>query len=532
MSATATATATQRLATSGAALSSRSASTTSRPTMTQTSTSTSSSSDARTRREVHHEADVVIVGAGIFGCAAAYALADQGRSVILLERWMKEPDRIVGELLQPGGLAALQKLGLGHCVDGIDSIPCYGYSVIFHGKPNLIPYPGLDEEGQVPHRWSGSGPGGKPQVGRGFHHGRFIMNLRNACLAHPNITVVETDVTATIKGDSSEEVLGVESQTLNPQTGKKEKDYYFGHLTIVADGYASKWRSQVLKKTPIVKSKFYALELIDCELPNPGYGHVIIGNAFPVLIYQIGSHETRILFDVPQNLPEASPANGGVRGYIQNHAVPALPPSVRPSVERALEDGKIPRSMPNSWLPPTPQSPNGLVILGDAMNMRHPLTGGGMTVAFNDVVILSELLHPDRVPSLQDTAAIRTAMKTFHWRRKSLTSIINVLAQALYSLFAADDSQLRALQRGCFDYFERGMTDGPAGMLAGIIKNPVLLAYHFFSVAFLALWLNICTVVGGVLGLWKLPLALIDCVLILWKACVVFVPIMWREGFQ
>lgn len=53
------------------------------------------------RRRVHHEADVVIVGAGIFGCAAAFAFAQQGRSVILLERWMKEPDRIVGELLQP-----------------------------------------------------------------------------------------------------------------------------------------------------------------------------------------------------------------------------------------------------------------------------------------------------------------------------------------------------------------------------------------------------------------------------------------------
>jgi squalene monooxygenase len=489
-------------------------------------------SDARMRREVHHEADVVVVGAGIFGCAVAYALADQGRSVILLERWMKEPDRIVGELLQPGGLASLHQLGLGHCVDGIDAVPCYGYSVIFHGKPNMIQYPGLDDAGQVPHRWTGSGSEGNPQVGRGFHHGRFIMNLRRACIAHPNITVVETDVTATIRGETSDEVLGVESQTLNPDTGKKEKDYYFGHLNIVADGYASKWRSQVLKSTPVVKSKFYALELIDCELPSPGYGHVIIGNGFPILIYQIGSRETRILFDVPQNLPEASPANGGVRGYLQKHAIPALPPSVRPSVERALADGKIPRSMPNSWLPPTAQSPNGLVVLGDAMNMRHPLTGGGMTVAFNDVVILSELLHPDRVPSLQDVRAVRNAMKTFHWRRKSLTSIINVLAQALYSLFAANDPQLRALQLGCFDYFERGMTNGPAGMLAGIIQNPVLLAYHFFSVAFLALWLNACTVVGGVLGLWKLPLALLDCVLILWKACVVFVPIMWREGFQ
>lgn len=64
------------------------------------------------RRREHHEADVVIVGAGIVGCAAAVAFGKQGRSVILLEKSLKEPDRIVGELLQPGGVNALEKLGM------------------------------------------------------------------------------------------------------------------------------------------------------------------------------------------------------------------------------------------------------------------------------------------------------------------------------------------------------------------------------------------------------------------------------------
>lgn len=64
------------------------------------------------RRRVHHEADVVIVGAGILGSAIATTFARQGRSVILLEKSWKQPDRIVGELLQPGGVDALEKLGL------------------------------------------------------------------------------------------------------------------------------------------------------------------------------------------------------------------------------------------------------------------------------------------------------------------------------------------------------------------------------------------------------------------------------------
>lgn len=69
--------------------------------------------DAQEKRRLeHHEADIVIVGAGIVGCAAAVAFGKQGRSVVLLEKSLKEPDRIVGELLQPGGVNALEKLGM------------------------------------------------------------------------------------------------------------------------------------------------------------------------------------------------------------------------------------------------------------------------------------------------------------------------------------------------------------------------------------------------------------------------------------
>jgi len=37
-------------------------------------------------------------------------------------------------------------------------------------------------------------------------------------------------------------------------------------------------------------------------------------------------------------------------------------------------------------------SREGVLLAGDALNMRHPLTGGGMSVALNDVVLLTELL--------------------------------------------------------------------------------------------------------------------------------------------
>lgn len=170
--------------------------------------------------------------------------------------------------------------------------------------------------------------------------------------------------------------------------------------------------------------------------------------------------------------------------------LPHLPDSVQASFEKSL-DSSHPRFMRNSFLPATTNRVPGLLVAGDAMNVRHPLTGGGMTVALNDVVLLKELLSPSNVPDLSNTQAVLRQMKAFHWQRKNLASVINILAQVLYSVLAAEDYYSEALRRGCFEYFKRGgvCVDGPAGLLAGVIRKPLVLMYHFFAVAFLSMWI-------------------------------------------
>lgn len=58
------------------------------------------------------EPEVIVVGSGILGSSLAAALGMDGRKVTVIERDMKQPDRIVGEFLQPAGVAALKKLFL------------------------------------------------------------------------------------------------------------------------------------------------------------------------------------------------------------------------------------------------------------------------------------------------------------------------------------------------------------------------------------------------------------------------------------
>ena len=125
--------------------------------------------------------------------------------------------------------------------------------------------------------------------------------------------------------------------------------------------------------------------------------------------------------------------------YILDEIVPQLPASLHLPIQTALETERL-RRMPNSFLPSAEQggrrTKEGAILLGDSWNMRHPLTGGGMTVAFNDVVLLSRLLLD--IPDLADWDVVSRALHKWHWARKPLSSTVNILSVALYDLFGAD----------------------------------------------------------------------------------------------
>ena len=104
--------------------------------------------------------------------------------------------------------------------------------------------------------------------------------------------------------------------------------------------------------------------------------------------------------------------------------------------------------MPNTFIPPAQQGKQtreGAFLLGDSWNMRHPLTGGGMTCAFNDVVILRDLLLD--VKDLADWEQVAPVLNRWFWARKPLASTVNILSVALYDLFGADGASRTSLLR-------------------------------------------------------------------------------------
>jgi squalene monooxygenase len=179
--------------------------------------------------------------------------------------------------------------------------------------------------------------------------------------------------------------------------------------------------------------------MVDADLHRPGYAYGILGVGPPILMYQISARETRILIDIPDEVHRQLGTSDAVKDYIRQRIVPSLPSYAQPSLDRAIREGRL-RSMPNAWMPSTRNTTPGLVMLGDAANMRHPVTGAGMTVALKDAVLLADLLNPTRIPSLKDTQAVLKELRHFHWQRKAYSASLNILAQALYLLFVAEGS--------------------------------------------------------------------------------------------
>ncbi|XP_044474159.1 squalene monooxygenase SE1-like [Mangifera indica] len=452
--------------------------------------------------EVAGSTDVIIVGAGVAGSALAYTLAKDGRRVHVIERDLTEPDRIVGELLQPGGYLKLVQLGLEDCVNTIDAQEVFGYALFKDGKSNKVSYPLENFNSDI--------------SGRSFHNGRFIQRMRERAASLSNVSLEQGTVTSLIEEEGT--VKGV---TYRNKTGQELTTY--APLTVVCDGCCSNFRRSLSKPKVEIPSCFVGLILENCELPYKNHGHVILADPAPILFYPISSTEIRCLVDVPgQKVPSIS--NGEMRNYLTTVVAPQIPGELCSAFMTAIDKGNI-RTMTNRSMPAAPSPTPGALLLGDSFNMRHPLTGGGMTVALNDIVVLRDLLRP--LGDLNDASALCKHLESFYTLRKPVASTINTLAGALYKVFcASSDPSRNELRQACFDYLSLGggFTNGPISILSGLNPRPLSLVSHFFAVAIYG--------VGRLLLPFPSPKRMLIGVRLILDASSIIFPIIKAEGVK
>ncbi|KAJ7946871.1 putative Squalene monooxygenase [Quillaja saponaria] len=330
-----------------------------------------------------------ICGSEIDGNGRTDIIID-GQRVHVIERDLSEPDRIVGELLLPGGYLNLIELGLEDCVDQIDAQRVFGYFLYKDGKSTKLSYPLEKFHSDV--------------SGRSFHNGRFIQRMREKAASLPNVTLEQGTVTSLLEERGI--VKGV-----NYKTKSDQELTAIAPLTIVCDGCFS-----------------------------------------------------------------------NLRRFLCN---PKVPSEVHAAFLAAVDKGNI-RTMPNRSMPALPYPTPGALLMGDAFNMRHSLTGGGMTVALSDIALLRDLLRPLR--NLHDASALCKYLESFNTLRKPVASTINTLAGAFYKVFCASPDPAREeLRQACFDYLSLGgvFSSGLMALLSGLNPRPLSLVLHFFRCSFI-----------------------------------------------
>ncbi|XP_073313326.1 squalene epoxidase 3-like isoform X2 [Primulina huaijiensis] len=412
--------------------------------------------------ETGGEADIIIVGAGVSGAALAYTLGKEGRRVHVIERDLSEPDRIVGEFLQPGGYLQLVEMGLEDCVGHIDAQRVFGFALYKDGRNAVLSFP-LDKVGLN-------------SYGRSFHNGRFIQRMREKAATLSNIRLEQGTVTSLIEEEGV--VKGVQYKN---KIGREMTDY--APLTIVCDGCFSNLRRFLCTPKVENQSFFIGLILENCELPFANHGHVILGDPSPILFYAISSTEIRCLVEIPgKKVP--SIANGEMANYLKTVVAPQIPPRLHDFFNAAIDKGNI-KTMPTRSMSANPHRTPGALLMGDAFNMRHPLTGGGMTVALSDVIILRDLLKP--IHDLRNATTLMKYLESFYTLRKPVASTINILAGTAYKVFCEPpDQERQEIRRACFAYLSLGgiFSNGPVSLLSGLNPHPISLVPHFFALAF------------------------------------------------
>ncbi|KAJ2746814.1 Squalene epoxidase [Coemansia sp. BCRC 34301] len=487
-----------------------------------------------TPKSVSESYDFIVIGAGPIGASLAFKLSTDhpSQQILVVEKSWDEPDRIVGELMQPAGCQALELLGLGNVFSGIGAVPAHGYYISYSGKQLYVPYPRKAD--------------GRPFRGVSFHHGRLVMNLRAACKSRANITCLEASVVDLIgdhhKDGSLAKVRGVRISNDNGGFA----DVMAIRVTFVCDGISSQFRKTLNPEPVSLISHFCGLVLkhepigtadhftklagsippprtvgLGNPLPMPHNGHVFLDGLGPVLLYQMSERETRVLADIPG---PTLPSDGSqLRALVRESLSRAAPKNTYPELHMRLMDavdgGSRLRCIGSKFIPATSNRIPGAVWIGDALNVRHPLTGGGMTVGLWDVVYLCS--------HLSDHRPLAKAVAQWQWDRRARALVVNTLSVALHALFAAADSPDMVLLRdACFCYLARGSfyTMHPSGFLSGLLASPLLLIFHFFSVAFLAVAMRLGDSRSG-----SLPTRCITALRTLWTAACVILPFMWRE---
>ena len=377
-------------------------------------------------------ADIIIVGAGVTGCAAAVALADGQRRILVLEARTGHKPRFAGELIHPTGAQVLDDLGFLPTLRRHGGVDVQGFAVLRSLTHDALRLP-YDEI-----------PDNRP-TGFAMEHRDLVEGMREVMRATPGVELRMGHKVDELLRDARGRICGVRCGDTR----------LHAHLVLGCDGRHSKIRPLLglAEQARLLSfSVAFRLPMGGPILPCPGFGHIILGAWGPMLVYPIGgpqgARDARGCFDVTSDL------SGGPRGaadLLRREYAPHLPPALRQAMLESL-DREPPQIAANEAIRTDRAVLPGAAIVGDAGGCSHPLTAAGMTVGFSDAQRLGRLLAP--LQRLGDADRVDAVLRDYEVQRYRFVRAREILADALYEVFRGADPGTRAIREGIIRYWQ------------------------------------------------------------------------------
>ena len=315
--------------------------------------------------------DIVVAGGGPAGLAAAIVAAEQGLSVIVIERRDSSPDKACGEGVLPPGVKALERLGIANRFDRSTSYPFAGI--------RFIQEDGSAAESQLP----ASG-----------------LGIRRTLLVEALARRAE-ELGAVLRHRCSVNRVDANSNQAIVHTTHGR---IFGRLVVAADGLHSQLRKASGLDSPPSRPRRFALRQHYKIRPWTNFVEVYIDDKGEAVVTPISDESVGINFVWEDGVIE-QPKIPVLKGRF-----PALLARLgdAPAISSIRGAGPMARSA-------TRRNSDRMVLVGDAAGFVDSISGDGLSIAFNSALILGQHL-----PEILKHHATRQSMQAYEREARRL----------------------------------------------------------------------------------------------------------------